>query len=392
MLGETIPQTSLECYLEPSRAIFSDLLGYKPEQTSLQSLNEEQWKMFCQSIGFNQSSFGIFLPRNQTAVIPLHVKKSELSLFHEYFGHGLYCEQSLQGRRLVSLEKELLEQEKQEFLSRKFTLEDVQKFRRTNLIFKELEELRRKNLGAYELFAVWTEYFLSREFGLRDGFERKYEFLEKENKEVVDSVINFSRQYGDLATFYTQGLARKITTERVKKLLEDIYGLEAVQNSRLILLTGSKKPFSDIDLFASSNYLQSIKNNWLDLVVFNNEDFERRIGLFEIQVTSPIMVGEFVAGNKSYLQQKRNQLQEQPITEQAVQYNLAKAEEQKFLASQFQESSEEGKIGLSYSETYLANALALKEGLRLFTKEELISHSRGEKFIELKGGIIKCNN
>jgi len=80
------------------------------------------------------------LPRNQTAVVQ---EQNSLSLFHEYFGHGLYSEQSLSGRKLVDLEKRLLEEEKQEFSSGKFTLEDVQKFRNANLTFQELDKFRK---------------------------------------------------------------------------------------------------------------------------------------------------------------------------------------------------------------------------------------------------------
>jgi hypothetical protein len=42
-----------------------------------------------------------------------------------------------------------------------------------------------------------------------------------------------------------------------------------------------------------------------------------------------------------------------------------------------------------YSQTYLANALALKQDKRLFTKEDLLSYSQQEKNIQLKGGTEK---
>jgi hypothetical protein len=42
-----------------------------------------------------------------------------------------------------------------------------------------------------------------------------------------------------------------------------------------------------------------------------------------------------------------------------------------------------------YSQTYLGNALALRQGKRIFTKEDLLSYSQDEKFIQLKGGTEK---
>ncbi len=357
--------------LNSSTSFYQDLLGYKPEQTSLQKIQESQWNEFATQKGLNQNSLGIYLPRNQTAAIR---NENPLSLFHEYFGHGLYCEQSLDGRKLVDLEKRLLKEEKQKFSKGKFTLEDIQRFRQQNTTFQDLENFRQENLGRYEIFAIWTEYLLSGEHGLRDDFGRKYDSLVREEKEAVDSVISFSEQYGNLATMYAQGMARRTTAERVKGLLGDVYGNEAVNNSRLVLLTGSKKPYSDIDLFASSSYLQPTKNNWLDLVAFGEEDFERRVELFEVQVTHPIMKGEFVAGDRKYLQEKRRQLQEQPITEEAIEHNIKKIKENREYAKRTN-NEEEKRVSISYSQTYLANALALREGKRLFTKEGLISYS-----------------
>jgi len=366
-----------------SNNYYQDLLGYKPEKTLLQDVSEKDWDSFAFSKGLNQNSSGIYLPRNQTAIVR---NKNSLSLFHEYFGHGLYCEQNLVGKKLVDLERKLLEEEKQEFQNKNFTLEELNHFRIRNEVFNELDKFRQENLGRYELFAIWTEYLLSKEFNLKNKFEKKYDLLDGQEKDLINSIINFSIQYGNLATMYLQGMARRTTTKRVRRLLEGIYGNERVNNSKLILLTGSKKPFSDIDLFASSNDLKEIKNDWLDLCVFNEEDFEKRIKLFEIQVTYPIMSGDFITGDEDYLKQKRKQLIEQPITEEAIKHNLRKSEEQKQRAEQYPRNVKEREVGLDYSKTYLANALMLKKGKRIFDLKKLMLYSQSEKFIELKGG------
>jgi len=161
----------MEHFLDVSSQFYQDLLGYSPEQTSLQQVSEACWSEFTQVRGLNPDSTGVYLPRNQTAVI---MGNRPLSLFHEYFGHGLYCEQSLAGRKLVWLERKLLEEEMQKFDGKEFTLQDLQRFRQSNQTFQELERFRKENLGKYELFAVWTEYLLSREFGFDGEFEGKY--------------------------------------------------------------------------------------------------------------------------------------------------------------------------------------------------------------------------
>ncbi len=355
-------------FLEISNKFYDDLLGYKPEQTSLFQIPKKNWIKFTTQNNLNPNSSGVYLPRSQTAIIQ---KDEALSLFHEYFGHGVYCEQSLIGKRLVYFEKQLLKEEKIEFANRKFTIEDLQKLRQQNKTFKKLNKFKKLNLARYELFAIWTEYLLSEELNLKEDFEKKYNFIESENRQAVDNIINFSKQYGNMATFYANGLSRKTTAKRAKELLKEIYGTDLVDHSKLILLTGSKKPFSDIDLFASSNYLQSTKNDWLDLIVFDEEDFERRVCLFEIQITHPIIAGKFVAGDFNYLQQKKKQIQRQPITEEAIRHNFNRAEKNKKYAERCKPNSEKWKASLSYAQTYLTNALALKEGKRVFTKEEL---------------------
>ena len=105
------PNIRIEHLVETSNFFYQELLGYKPEQTSLEQIPKNQWNSFCQGTGLDSDSSGVYLPRNQTAIIR---GENPLNLFHEYFGHGLFCEQSLTGRKLVRLERELLEEERQE--------------------------------------------------------------------------------------------------------------------------------------------------------------------------------------------------------------------------------------------------------------------------------------
>ncbi|MCK4647511.1 nucleotidyltransferase domain-containing protein [Candidatus Pacearchaeota archaeon] len=373
-------QTSeFQDYLDSSNQFYQDLIGYKPKQTSLQSISKSQWNEFAKIRGLNPNSSGIYLPRNQTAIIP---KENPLSLFHEYFGHGLYCEQSLSGRRLVDLEKELLKEEKQEFRDGRFSLKDVQKFRDENKTFQELEKFRKQNLGAYELFAIWTEYLFSEEFNLREMFERKYGKLSSKDREQVDRIINFSEQYGNLATFYESGLARRTTPKRVRKLLEEIYG-DKLQKIKLALLYGSRKEFSDIDVFVVGN-LPKIKNDWIDISVYNINDVKEKLRLFDVALTDALSSGELVLGDEKYFVQQRLELERQLITEKAIKHNLREANKQERFAYQYPKESEERKIGLSYSQTSRLMAKNLKEGKRKLTKDTLISSSSNS--IELKGG------
>ncbi len=376
----------IKTILDFSNEFYQELLGYKLEQTSLQQIPENKWNEFAEQIGLNPNSSGIYLPRNQTALVQI---ENPLSLFHEYFGHGLCCEQSLLGRKLVDLEKRLLEEEKQEFSSGRFTLKDVQRFRQQNQTFQELDKFRKRNLSQYELFAIWTEYLLSGEHNLREDFERKYNSLKKENRQIVEGVINFSEQFGNLATFYVQGMARRTTTKRVGGLLEDIYK-DKLRGVKFALLYGSRKEFSDIDIFVVSETLPETQS-WLDVRVYSIEDFERRLNLFDLAVTNPIMTGKFILGDKVYFEKAKQRCSYQQISKQAIEYNLEQSQKQMRFALNFPENSKENTHGLDYSRTYLRNALSLKSGIRLFKKDDLLKYFKQasaecDKPLQLKGG------
>ena len=360
---------------------YVDLLGYKPEHTVLLEVQKWQWENFTLQRGLNPYSSGIYLPRNQTAIIQ---QQDCLSLFHEYFGHGLFCEKSLSGRRLIDLEKKLLEEEKQEFQNRKFTLQEIKKFREETKTFQELEMFKKENLKLYELFAIWTEYLLSGELGLRDKFESKYDSLDKPDKDPFYQIVNFSKEFGTLSTFYNFGAAKWVTADRAKKILKEVYK-DRLKNAKFALLYGSRKEFSDIDIFIVGEELPEIDCSWLDIRIERENDFESMIKLFDVSVVNAMINSDFICGDKSYFYEKVRQLKEQPIREEAIRYNLEKSEEQKRLAGEYPENSRKNIHGLTYSLTYLKNAIALKQNRRLLSKEELLSDSQSEN-IKMKGG------
>jgi hypothetical protein len=374
-------EESLHQLISQINRYYQNFLGYSVKETELIIKSQKEWTSFCNQHNLNENSSGIYMPRNQTAIIS---SDSPLSLFHEYFGHGLFCEESLEGRKLVKLEKTLLEEEKQEFQGKQFTLKELEKFRKGNKTFQSLQELNEKNLVLYEGFALWTEYFLSKGFDFSSLFEKRYASLNKDTRKYIDGLIFFNQDYGDLATFYNFGMARRTTPKRVKKLLEEIYR-EKIKEAKLAILYGSKKEFADIDIFLVSNELEEINSPWLDIRVEHEGNFEDNIKNFDVSVTDPVLTGEFLIGKEDYFNEKRKQLLEQPITKKAIKHNLMRTEEQKRLALNYPENSEANIHGLTYSQSYFANALALMEGRRLLTKERLLSSQN--KRINIEGSL-----
>ncbi|MBU1129140.1 MAG: hypothetical protein KJ949_00750 [Nanoarchaeota archaeon] len=327
------------------------------------------------------------MPRNQTAVIQ---QENPLGLFHEYFGHGLYCEQSLTGRKLVELEKILLKEEKQKFQKKKFSLRDIQKFRSENKTFQELDEFKKQNLAQYEIFAIWAEYLLSAENGLRNEFGERYDSLSKENRKIIDGAINFSEQYGDLATFYAMGLKKIQNKKRLLKLSQDIFR-KSLDRTPLVLHFGSGKPFSDIDLFVVSNDIKPIYDYWIDVRAYSLEEIEKGIGVLNPMITDPIIVGNLIEGNKGYWKEIKQKIIDEPITEEAIRFNLNEYEIEKNRSKDKSLGSYLQNKNLRSAKTFLTNALALRNGDKILTFNGLVDYShafsQSEKFIELKGGI-----
>jgi predicted nucleotidyltransferase len=188
-------------------------------------------------------------------------------------------------------------------------------------------------------------------------------------------VVGFSEQYGNLATFYASGLARRTTVERVKRLLEDIYK-DKILDVRFAVLYGSRKEFSDIDVFIVGKNPQEAHSNFLDVKMQSPRDLRKGIKNFDVRTLIPLMNGEFICGDKDYFEKLREQVLFQPISEESIKHNLKwSSRMQRLRDENFEDDFLRSKFE-GYSQTYLSNALALMQGKRLFTKEDLISYSK----------------
>lgn len=382
-----LQQPILKSYLDSSNDFYQGLLGYKQEQTKLTVLDCEGWRALCKKQEGNQDASGMFQPRSQIAVINSESEVYPLNLFHEYFGHGLFCERTLTGKKLVDLEQKLMQEEKEHFEGIPFSLKELKRFRENNATFKHLQQEREDNLDLYENFAIWTECLLAKHFDINQ-FEMRYDSMPESERSQFDKILSFSKRYGNLSTFYAVGFERKITIPRVKMLLEDIYK-NLLQDARFIVVYGSGKPFSDIDIFAVSDNLPEIDMKWLDVRVYSIKDFEEGINMFDIAVTDPLLTGELIFGDKDYLEQQKTKLVGQPITEEAIKHNIKQSEKQERMALQFSVGSSENSRGMSYSLTYLRNAFALREGKRLLTKSgmsnnTLLSEGENKQYGDIK--------
>ena len=384
MKGKHKPNFDLMPLLDASNEFYQDLLGYKPETTKLSVVNNREWNSFCQNTGQPINKNGIYIPRSEIAIVRNEIPYKELGLFHEFYGHGLFCERTLLGKKVVGLDKKLMEEEQNYFEENEINQSTHNEFVKNNKTAKKLIDLKNRTETYQELWSIFTEYLLGEEAGVK-GFLDKYKKLSGIERRELGKFISFKEKFGNLAIHYANGFEKYYTPNKIKGLMEELYkGKNEV--SKLSVLYGSQKPHSDIDIFSISNSLPTIDEDWIDSRVISPEDFERRINLFDICVTDPILTGEYILGDRNYFEMIKNRLMTQPITKKAIDHNLNYAKTQKQIASEFSLGSFDNKKHLGYARTLLLNALSLKEGKRLLTKN---SYSLSENLIQLKGGINK---
>lgn len=373
---------------------YNQLLGYGPKRQAINLLSRDKWEKFVQKYNLNPKSEGVFIPRISTSFINKESSIYPINLFHEYYGHGLFFEYTKEGKFIESMEKRLVNDEKRYFRDKKISIKSLENYRESNPHFKMLNNFRGNSIK-YELFAIWTEYFLSKKFCLESLFEQRYGGFNDFVKDSLNEIINFQDNYGTLGTFYTFGFPKYPNKNRIENILSSIYGQEKLKSLDLVLLYGSKKPYSDIDLYILSedNDIGDVESTWIDIKVEKKKIFEDRLRNFDVYISSFLLNSDFILGEKSYYHQMKEQLVSLPITESMIKYNLLNSKIQRDYAYKNPKNSGERIRGLSYASTYLKNALALKQGIKKFSKDSLIHwnnhclHSR--KNILMKGGMLK---
>jgi hypothetical protein len=359
--------------LESEEILLSEF-RIKPERSIYHVHSGSEWQDFLIETGSHPDSHGVYLPRSLSA----HLKESSdflpINLLHEYFGHGLFCEHSIPGQRIVSLEQVLTKTEKEMLdLSE---LPKQQKFQvdETNPYFekykKQREELQKffsQNVHNYEGFAMWLEYFLSKATNQADLFEQKMDKLvHHDYKKLFEQFHNFSVQYGNFALIAQLGFPKYYDDDTIIETLRKIYR-DDFDSIELVIICGSQKPYSDIDLFVVSDRIQSGYNHWLDVYARTPQEFKVDLANFSIAVTDPLFSGRIIIGDLEYQTQLKQRILNQPITKEAIQYNIAQSEEQARIALMYPEDSKERKIAENYQESFRRNAEELQKGNKILT-------------------------
>jgi len=359
--------------LESEEVLLSEF-NIKPEKSIYQVNRDNEWFEFVKKIGSRTDIHGVYLPRSLSA----HLKESSdflpVNLLHEYFGHGLFCEHAITGRRIVSLEHSLAETEKE--MLNLAELPDLSHFQvnETNPRFQEYKKQREElqqffsqNVHDYEGFAMWLEHFLSKATNNESLFEQKMdELVHSDYRDLFEQFQSFSEQSGNFALIAQLGFPKYYDDTTIVDTLKRIYKKD-FESIDLAILYGSQKPYSDIDLFVVSDKIQSGYNQWLDIYARTLREFEQDLANFSIAVTDPLFSGRVIVGDSGHQEQLKQRVLKQPITPEAIQYNMQQSEEQGKIALMYPEDSKERSIAESYQQSFRRNAEELQKGNKILT-------------------------
>lgn len=181
-------------------------LGIIPLKSQYSLYNPQDWIGFCINRNGNPKIESLYLPRTYSAHLKDKTDFLDIYLLHEYFGHGLFCEYSKIGQRIVAFEQELVELEKLILdvdklpVNQKITITsknphfyDYKKLR------KELGQFCQENYAHYEGFAYWLQYDLSRALDLIEKWDKLKQKLPESYKELFEQVNQFAEKNGKMA-------------------------------------------------------------------------------------------------------------------------------------------------------------------------------------------------
>ncbi len=346
---------SLNPLIKEASGFCSSEFNLEIKKSKLKIYSEENWKEFCRVNNFVVGNEGLYVPLSYSAYVNVSSDVLVSNVFHEFFGHGLFCEHSQIGKNLVDIIKNR-GNEKSFLYDEVNTKEQPLGFCKTNI-------------GNYEGFALWLEDLLCKETSNKKIWDLKKSRLPDDYVSLLEYFKSKEQELTRFGFMSQLGFPKFYDNEKIIEILKHFYSGQ-FNNIGFIILYGSRKPESDIDLFVvSTNPSQNHFNGWLDIYGLNREEFQGLIRKLDISITDPLFTGTLIYGDEIYFKQIKQNILEQEITQEAINYSLLKAEEQRRYLPCFEDMPREKKACLSYIFSCIRNAEELSRGNKLLTLE-----------------------
>ncbi len=360
----------LNALKETAERHLEDKFGLKCEKTKICFYDKDEWAEFCNATNAGSYTKGLFSMRDLTAHLLEDTPFLKQNFFHDYFGHGLYAEHSMQGRMINSLEKRF------DKLESKFG-----KFKEKDPNYQLLKQLEKEVWADCEGFAMWMEHYLSGLTGNASECKKKFEKSSIERNIILENFINYSKQYGEDALLFSIGFPKRHDKKTIENVLKNIFS-EDFDSIKLGLVYGSRKPYSDIDLFLVSDRIKSRNFNWLDVYSIEQDFFEDMVRKLDISITDALFSGSWITGSHRYFNEMKHEVLKVPITQGAIDFHKVHSHRAKELALMAPNSAL-SRNAMRYNLSYLLSARELEQGRKPLTLNRLKSFYP-EKFVDFE--------
>jgi len=257
---------NLEKILGQAYSVIKAEFDLELKDSKLLIYSREDWLELIKEHNIDKNREGIYVPEEYSAIVYEKSKFLIPEIFHNFFGHGLFIENSRIGKKILEI-------------SKKAKIEDV--------IYREKDE-NEKNIGIassyyndYEGFALWIEEMLCSKTGNYKIWQEKYSRFGEEEKELLNF---FKNSYNILQKFvFMSQLGFNVKYNPLKLRLELIDYLKKqygnfFENIKLIII----KNFSE-NKFFKDNKIFDDSNKKLDLlIVSKNQTKKYDFGWIEI--------------------------------------------------------------------------------------------------------------
>jgi predicted nucleotidyltransferase len=273
------------------------------------------------------------------------------------YGHGLFCEHSQLGKRLVDIIR---------------GGENEKSFLYTEVNPQEKSfGLAKHNIHNYEGFAVWLEALLCKETNNSKVWQLKRDRLPKDFVSLFEYFEDIEKRLSRFGFMSQLGFPKFYDDNKILDVVRRLYS-SAFGNVDFVVLYGSQKPESDVDMFIiSNNPSTNYFNGWLDIYELNREEFNQLSNNLDISITDPLFTGKLIYGNRNSFEQLRNKIHNQPITQKAINHNNSEAQKQKEYLPFLSETDKRREDCLSYIDSFSQNAEQLSLGNKPLTLKKL---------------------
>lgn len=337
--------------------------GISVADTGLYLHSEEEWGQFSRGNGFNAE--GAYLVRSKEAHVNADSELSAIDTFHEYFGHGLYVENSAIGKKLYSLESRLMNEEKEAGISSR---QELEAFRGKSNTCREIRDFQEKTIASYEGFAMWMEWYLSMLTGNMGLYGKKEACRSEGARRLTNEFIEFSKQNTDYALLYANGFPKHYDIGILNEIARNVFRND-LDSIDFALVYGSRKPCSDIDLFIVSDKIPCFFTGWLDVYSVSRDKFSDLLSKMDISITDALFSGELIYGNKQSFENAKVKAACTSLSREAIDFHLNHSSKAKELSEKC--SGMEKRSAARYAVSYSLNAKEMKEGRKPLMLKEL---------------------